>query len=111
MNKFNQAVTYSLFPNIDINVHLSPKQWTSKESMHNYFEKEVSSLFEGASYNVDSNSYFHQFNHILPYMRITKVLAKKIDCGSIVSNFIGENKAKLNNKPYPSAEYGYPFYK
>ena len=59
MNKFNQAVTYSLFPDIDVNVHLSPKQWTSKESMHDYFEQKVSKLFEGASYNDESYSYFH----------------------------------------------------
>ena len=25
MNKFNQAVTYSLFPDVDVNVPLSPK--------------------------------------------------------------------------------------
>ena len=56
------------------------------------------------------NSYFHQFNLILPYIRTTKILAQKIDCGSIVSNFIGKNKAKVDNKPYPSTDYGYPFF-
>ena len=31
MNKFNQATTFSLFPDIDVNDHLSPKQWTKLE--------------------------------------------------------------------------------
>ena len=60
--------------------------------MHEYFEKDVQDLFKGACYNVP-NTYFHMFNHLLPYMKITKVLAKKIDCGSPVSNWIGRNNA------------------
>lgn len=55
------------------------------------------------------NTYFHQFNYILPNMKITKILAKKIDCGSPVSNWVARNQAKLNNKPYPSEGYGYPY--
>ena len=78
--------------------------------MHDYFEQKVSKLFEGASYNDDSYSYFHQFNYLLPNMRVTKILTKKIDCGSEVSNFIGKNKATLNKMAYPSEKYGYPFF-
>ena len=108
MNKFNQAVTYSLFPDIDTKIPLSPKQWTNKATMNDYFTKEVGKSFQGASYN-SNITYFHEFNHLLPNMKITKILSQKIDCGSTVSNWIGKNNAKLNNKPYPSVGYGYPF--
>jgi len=57
----------------------------------------------------EDKAYFHQMNHIIPYMKVTTVQAKEIECGTSVSKWIGKNEAVLNNATYDGVNYGYPF--
>jgi len=57
---------------------------------------------------VTKKAYFHQLNHIIPYIKLTTVQAAQIECGSDVSNWIGKNKAAEAKKPF-GPEFGYPF--
>jgi len=53
-------------------------------------------LFRDASTEVVKKAYYHQQNHIIPYMKLTTLQAAEIECGSDVSNL--KTKAKKGKK-------------
>lgn len=108
MNNFNLAVTQSLLPQIDTDKNLAPKQFISKKELNEYFLYNVDYLFKDASDQIENKAYFHKFNFIIPFFKLTNIQAKEIECGSDVSNWIGKNRAAEAGEEY-STKYGYPF--
>lgn len=73
MQLMNEAVTKSLIPNIDVSVPLAPMQFTSRDDMERYFLNDVNNLFSFASAKTEEKEYFHQVNHIYPFMKLTNI--------------------------------------
>ena len=60
MVKFNHAITRSLFPGIDVEKTVAPKQFMNVFEFHEYILKDVDEGFRGASDYYANKSYFHQ---------------------------------------------------
>lgn len=98
MNLFNQAVTKQLFPQIDVTDPLAPKQFLSVKELEDYFLNEVDYYFQDQSEKVTHKAYFHQFNHIVPFVKLVSVRGELKECGSPVSNWIDKSKAVKKNE-------------
>jgi hypothetical protein len=67
-----------------------------------YFLEDVNAMFKDGS-EVDSDkAYFHQMNHIVPFLKLTTVQANRTNCGSVTSN----NKAMNEAVKEGTSEYG-----
>lgn len=62
---------------------------------------------KGASDTIKNKPLFHQFNHIVPYIKMTTIRGKKIECGSTTANQKGKNEAVITGEP--ASKYIYPF--
>ena len=67
------AVTQSLLPQIDIKKNLAAKQFVSKKELNDYFLNNMNYLFRDASDAIENKAYFHKFNHIIPFMKLTNI--------------------------------------
>ena len=103
----------ALIPNVNRDVHISPKIFGSKQEAMNYLLHEVGQAFHGQSENVKEKDYFHKFNYVIPYIKIMNVQAKRKECGSMTSNQRDRNKAIVANETDPaySFKYGFPINK
>ena len=108
MQKLGEAVTKSLIPFIDFEKMIAPKQFASRADLEKYFLEDVDNLFTSASYMVEDKEYFHQVNHIIPFLRLLLVQTNEKECGSTVANNIGKNKALEAGEEY-GPKFGYPF--
>lgn len=112
MNLLNQAVTKQLFPHIDITDPLAPKQFLSIKELEDYFLNDVDYYFQDQSEKVEDKAYFHQFNHIVPFVKLVSVRGELKECGSPVSNWIDKNKAAKQDETLTVKQLetkGYPF--
>ena len=108
MNQFNQAVTLSLFPEVEYQKILLSKQFISRNQMQDYFLNDVNERMRGASSNISDKDFFHQQNLLLPYIKLYNVRGKEIECGSTTANWNGKNEALVQGQPY-DMKFGYPY--
>ena len=108
MNKFNRAVTLSTLPQIDIKKPLTPKQFMNKNELEDYLSGFMNYLFVDGSSEIKNKAFYHQLNHIVPYIKLINLQVEQIDCGSDVSNWRGKNTAAENDAEF-TTEYVYPF--
>lgn len=73
---------------------------------------EVDYYFQDQSEQVDHKAYFHQFNHIVPFVKLVSVRGELKECGNPVSNWIDKNKAVRQDEQLTVKQLesmGYPF--
>lgn len=108
MNKFNRSVSLASLPQIDADILLTPKQFTTISELEDYLLVKMNYLFRDASPAIKKKAQFHRLNHIIPYIKLTNLQAQEIECGSDVSNWKGKNKAKIAGEAY-GPKFGFPF--
>ena len=70
---FNQATTKFFFPGVDPETVISSKQFLTNEEMEEYFLVDVNNQMKGASSEVSDKPLFHNFNHIVPFIKLTTI--------------------------------------
>ena len=86
MVSFNMSLTQSLLPGIDPATVISSKQFLTVEEMEEYFLIHVNERMSGASDAIDDKPIFHRFNHMVPFIKMTTIQGKEVECGSTRAN-------------------------
>ena len=98
MNMLSQSITASLFPDIDVDDFLAPKQFYSINDLNRYMMEDVNSMFMDASSALEEKGLFFSKNHLFPFMRFTTQRGQERECGSITSNNKAREEAHKNNE-------------
>ena len=89
---------------------LTPMQFVTRYELEDWLLTQVNDMFKKASDSIENKSYFYMQNHFVPFLKLTNVMTKKIECGSVVSNNKALDKAAREGKTTgPDSEFGYPY--